>query len=77
MRYVGEALCADRTIHDAERPCQCAPPPPPPCCSQPFNSTPNDGQTILEVNLAVRSKLLTWMFGRDGGIRTRGLLLPK
>jgi hypothetical protein len=43
-----------------------------------WRSTPrsNDGQTILEVTWQLTTRLLTWTFCRDGGIRTRGLLLP-
>jgi hypothetical protein len=37
----------------------------------------NDGQTILEVTSEAAARPLTCTFGRDGEIRTRGLLLPK
>ena len=37
----------------------------------------NDGQTILEVARQPTASQLTCTFGRDGEIRTRGLLLPK
>ena len=37
----------------------------------------NDGQTILETTLEAFRKTVTCMFGRDGRIRTGGLLLPK
>jgi len=36
----------------------------------------DDGQTILGAMTTVDSKPTTCTFGRDGGIRTRGLLLP-
>ena len=36
----------------------------------------DDGQTILGAMTMVDSKPTTCTFGRDGGIRTRGLLLP-
>jgi hypothetical protein len=44
-----------------------------------WRSTPrsNDGQTIFEVALQATARTLTCTFGRDGEIRTRGLLLPK
>ena len=37
----------------------------------------NDGQTILERTLATSALRMTCTFGRDGRIRTGGLLLPK
>ena len=40
-------------------------------------SRSDDGQTILEAVPTAHSRSMTWTFGRDGGIRTRGLLLPK
>ena len=43
-------------------------------CSKPRS---NDGQTILEVARQATASTLTCTFGRDGEIRTRGLLLPK
>jgi hypothetical protein len=39
-------------------------------------SRSDDGQTILGAKLTARSKPTTCTFGRDGGIRTRALLLP-
>ena len=43
-----------------------------------WRSTPREdhGQTILGVVSTADGRLTTCMFGRDGGIRTRGLLLP-
>ena len=37
----------------------------------------DDGQTILEATLEAFRKTVTCKFGRDGRIRTGGLLLPK
>jgi hypothetical protein len=36
-----------------------------------------DGQTILGTPRRLDNRPLTCTFSRDGGIRTRGLLLPK
>ena len=41
------------------------------------SSRSDDGQPILETTLETFRKAVTCKFGRDGRIRTGGLLLPK
>jgi hypothetical protein len=47
------------------------------CWSGPGLAVQVDGQTILKAVPAPEGGGLSWSFGRDGEIRTRGLLLPK
>jgi hypothetical protein len=50
----------------------------PPLCDEGHAAgASNDGQMIFKAVLRLRGRPLTCNFSRDGGIRTRGLLLPK